>query len=340
MQEGGGITRLAPSPTGALHLGHALTFLVNWALARRLGWRVLLRMDDLDAPRVASSAHDPIAALRWLGLDWDGAPVLQRARMPAYRGAMERLAAAGVVFRSPHSRSEVREAALAAGAPQEGDAAVPFPGSLRPPPGPDWRFGDDGINHRLAVPADPIEVTDEIAGRVSVHLAQAHGDFIVWTKAGIPSYQLACAVDDAELGVTDVVRGVDLLPSAAPQQLLHRLLGHASPRWWHVPLVRDAAGRRLAKRDGDEGLDALRARGMHADRVTGWVAWCIGLRALSPLRLAELPRLLDPPTVVRGLRECLARDGVRVDAPTLAWLTGDDTVADMLRGDARGGSTH
>ncbi|MFZ4721938.1 MAG: glutamate--tRNA ligase family protein [Phycisphaerales bacterium] len=334
MQEGGGITRLAPSPTGALHLGHALTFLVNWALARRLGWRVLLRMDDLDAPRVASSAHDPIAALRWLGLDWDGAPVLQRARMPAYRGAMERLAAAGVVFRSPHSRSEVREAALAAGAPQEGDAAVPFPGSLRPPPGPDWRFGDDGINHRLAVPADPIEVTDEIAGRVSVHLAQAHGDFIVWTKAGIPSYQLACAVDDAELGVTDVVRGVDLLPSAAPQQLLHRLLGHASPRWWHVPLVRDAAGRRLAKRDGDEGLDALRARGVTPDRIVGLVAWSAGLAPLEPCPCQRLPELSERNAVVRGLRERAHRGGLRITPAVLAWLTGDDAAADMLRRDA------
>jgi glutamyl-tRNA synthetase len=311
-----------------------LTFLVNWALARRLGWRVLLRMDDLDAPRVASSAHDPIAALRWLGLDWDGAPVLQRARMPAYRGAMERLAAAGVVFRSPHSRSEVREAALAAGAPQEGDAAVPFPGSLRPPPGPDWRFGDDGINHRLAVPADPIEVTDEIAGRVSVHLAQAHGDFIVWTKAGIPSYQLACAVDDAELGVTDVVRGVDLLPSAAPQQLLHRLLGHASPRWWHVPLVRDAAGRRLAKRDGDEGLDALRARGVTPDRIVGLVAWSAGLAPLEPCPCQRLPELSERNAVVRGLRECAHRGGLRITPAVLAWLTGDDDAADMLRRDA------
>jgi glutamyl-tRNA synthetase len=311
-----------------------LTFLVNWALARRLGWRVLLRMDDLDAPRVASSAHDPIAALRWLGLDWDGAPVLQRARMPAYRGAMERLAAAGVVFRSPHSRSEVREAALAAGAPQEGDAAVPFPGSLRPPPGPDWRFGDDGINHRLAVPADPIEVTDEIAGRVSVHLAQAHGDFIVWTKAGIPSYQLACAVDDAELGVTDVVRGVDLLPSAAPQQLLHRLLGHASPRWWHVPLVRDAAGRRLAKRDGDEGLDALRARGVTPDRIVGLVAWSAGLAPLEPCPCQRLPELSERNAVVRGLRERAHRGGLRITPAVLAWLTGDDDAADMLRRDA------
>jgi glutamyl-tRNA synthetase len=167
-----------------------------------------------------------------------------------------------------------------------------------------------------------------------VHLAQAHGDFIVWTKAGIPSYQLACAVDDAELGVTDVVRGVDLLPSAAPQQLLHRLLGHASPRWWHVPLVRDAAGRRLAKRDGDEGLDALRARGVTPDRIVGLVAWSAGLAPLEPCPCQRLPELSERNAVVRGLRERAHRGGLRITPAVLAWLTGDDDAADMLRRDA------
>ena len=334
MQEGGGITRLAPSPTGALHLGHAFTFLVNWALARRMGWRVLLRLDDLDAPRVASSSHDATATLRWLGLDWDGEPVLQSARMPAYRRAMERLAEAGMVFRSPNSRSEVREAALAAGAPQEGQATAVFPRALRPAPGPSWGFRDDGINHRIAVPAQPMAVIDEIAGHATVHLDQAHGDFIVWTKAGIPSYQLACAVDDAELGVTDVVRGVDLLPSTAPQQLLQGLLSHASPRWWHVPLVRDAAGRRLAKRDGDEGLDALRARGVTPDRIVGLVAWSAGLAPLQPCPCQRLPELSERNAVVRGLRECAHRGGLRITPAVLAWLTGDDDAADMLRRDA------
>jgi glutamyl-tRNA synthetase len=339
MREGGGITRLAPSPTGALHLGHAFTFLVNWALARRLGWRVLLRLDDLDAPRVASSSHDAIATLRWMGLDWDGEPILQSGRMKAYRAAMERLARAGLVFRSPHSRSEVREAALAAGAPQEGETASRFPRVLRPAPGPDWGFSEEDINHRIAVPAGSVDVPDQLAGNVSVNVEREHGDFIVWTKAGIPSYQLACAVDDAELGVTDVVRGADLLPSAAPQQLLHKALGHPSPTWWHVPLVRDATGRRLAKRDGDEGLDSLRARGMTAERVAGWVAWCVGAHALEPLDPSALARLLDPATAVGGLRELAAQDGTRVDSSTLAWLTGDDAAADMLRRDARGGPT-
>jgi len=275
-----------------------------------------------------------MATLRWLGLDWDGDPVLQSARMPAYRRAMERLAEAGLVFRSPHSRSELREAALAAGAPQEGETAARFPRTLRPEPGPEWGFRDEGINHRLAVPEEAIAVTDAIAGPATVRLEHSHGDFIVWTKAGIPSYQLACAVDDAELGVTDVVRGVDLLPSAAPQQLLQRALGHASPRWWHVPLVRDASGRRLAKRDGDEGLDALRARGIAPDRIAGLVAWSAGVAALAPIECDELPRLLDATAAVRGLRELDRCGGLRIMPSTLAWLAGDDAAADMLRADA------
>lgn len=334
MQEGGGITRLAPSPTGALHLGHAFTFLLNWALARRLGWRVLLRLDDLDAPRVASSAHDPLATLRWLGLDWDGAPVRQTDRMSAYRAAMDALAREGLVFRSPHSRSEVRDAALAAGAPQEGEAALVFPRALRPQPGTDWGFAGEAVNHRIAVPDRVETVTDEVAGSAQVDLAHAHGDFIVWTKAGIPSYQLACAVDDAELGVTDVVRGVDLLASAAPQQLLHRLLGHGSPRWWHVPLVRDAAGRRLAKREGAEGLDALRVRGATAARVAGLVAWSVGLAPLEPVEPTRLPETMDADRACAGLRRLAARGGLHATPAVIAWLEGGAATPDMLALDA------
>lgn len=334
MQECGGITRLAPSPTGALHLGHAFSFLVTWALARRLGWRVLLRLDDLDAPRVASSAHDPLATLRWLGLDWDGEPVRQSDRMPAYRAAMDALARERLVFRSAHSRSEVREAALAAGAPQEGATALVFPRALRPQPGRDWGFVGEAVNHRIATPDHVESVIDEFAGSAQVDLAGEHGDFIVWTKAGIPSYQLACAVDDAELEVTDVVRGADLLASAAPQQLLHRLLGHASPRWWHVPLVRDSTGRRLAKREGAEALDALRARGATAARVAGLVAWSVGLSPLEPVEPTRLPSLIETDRARAGVRRLADRGGLHATAAVIAWLEGGAATPDMLAPDA------
>jgi glutamyl-tRNA synthetase len=334
MVSSGGITRLAPSPTGALHLGHAFTFLVNWALARRLGWRVLLRMDDLDAPRVASTTHDPRASLRWLGLDWDGEPIFQSARLEVYRGAMRRLAAAGRVFQSPHSRSEVREASIAAGAPQEGDRGTIFPKSLRPPPGAAWTFNDEAVNHRIAVDEVPITIEDRVFGTHRIDVAHEHGDFIVWTKAGIPSYQLACALDDAELGVTDVVRGIDLLPSAAPQRMLQQCLGLRTPTWWHVPLVRDGSGRRLAKREGDEGIESLRARGVRPDRVAGLVRWSVGLAGLAPIAPEELPSIFDPTHVVEGLRALHARGGLRVTEAVIAWLSGDDSAADMLQSDA------
>ena len=121
------VTRFAPSPTGPLHLGHACTFVANWLLARKSGWRLLLRLDDLDAPRVQSSGHDVLDTLRWLGLDWDGEPIRQSARLDRYRAAMHALAQAGVVYESPHTRSEVREAAAAVGAPHEGEGHARFP---------------------------------------------------------------------------------------------------------------------------------------------------------------------------------------------------------------------
>lgn len=130
-----------------------------------------------------------------------------------------------------------------------------------------------------------------------------------------------------------------MTPSAAPQCLLQRWLGLPSPDWWHVPLIRDQAGRRLAKRDGDEGLQSLRARGVRSERIAGLVGWSVGLHELAPIAPADLPRVMDPARVAGGLRELEARGGLRVTAAMLAWLAGDDAAADMLRLDARGGTT-
>ena len=338
MHAQGGITRLAPSPTGDLHLGHAFAFTANWLLARRLGWRVILRLDDLDAPRVAAGGERAtIDDLRWLGLDWDGEPVRQSKRMKRYEAAMRALASSGRVFESPHSRAEVREAAASASAPQEGQVHAVFPRSLRPVATDAWRFADTCVNHRVAVPEGPTQVHDALLGARDADLAREHGDFLVWAKAGIPSYQLACAVDDGELGVTDVVRGEDLLASAAAQQLLLGWLGHATPRWWHLPLVRDAGGRRLAKRDGDEGLATMRAQGVEAGRVRGLVALWLGLvpapRCLSATALLDAA---DPDRLVAGARALAARGGAVVTASCAAWLRGDDASADTLARDARG----
>jgi glutamyl-tRNA synthetase len=292
-------TRLAPSPTGPLHLGNACTFLVTWALARGLGWRLVLRIEDLDRDRAAAAGDTATEeTLEWLGIDHDGPAVRQSARLDLFRDAMRRLAAAGLAYESPHSRSEVREAALALGAPHDADAAPPFPASLRPPPGPAWRFAREDVNHRLRVDPGIERVLDEVAGARAFEPSREGGDFLVWTKAGFPSYQLAVTVDDADQGVTDVVRGDDLLPSAALQSILHRALGHRPPAWWHLPLVLDAEGRRMAKRDGALSLASLRAAGADPARVRGLVAsWIGALGAPAPLDAARFRSLVTPDTL-------------------------------------------
>lgn len=336
MHAKGGISRLAPSPTGALHLGHACTFVANWLLARKSGWRLLLRLDDLDAPRVQSSGHDVLDTLRWLGLDWDGEPIRQSARLDRYRAAMHALAQAGVVYESPHTRSEVREAAAAVGAPHEGEGHARFPDALRPSDRGAWRFVDAAMNHRVHTLDEGTTVHDQVMGSHEFHVQRDHGDFLVWTKAGVPSYQLACAVDDGELGVTDVVRGADLLESAALQTRLLRALRLPEPRWWHMPLVRNAQGERLAKRDGAEGLAGLQRDGVPADRVRGLVAWWIGKAPLAPITRDALLQRCEPDALLRSLRAMHASGGPRVHAATLAWLHGDDAAADTLATHVRG----
>lgn len=287
------MTRLAPSPTGSLHLGNARTFLVNWALARRLGWRIVLRIEDLDTPRVKPGIVAlTIDLLRWLGIDWDEGPVVQSHDWEPYRAAMRELAAKGLAYPSELSRADV---AAAASAPQEGSQELRFPASLRPVLRPGaFEFGDgpapadDGRaapGWRFVVPDSAVAFTDRIAGAQSRRPWDSVGDFVVWTRRPSPAYQLAVVVDDHRQGVTDIVRGDDLLDSAARQLLLYRALGRApEPTYWHLPLVVGADGQRLAKRHGDSRLDAYRARGVEAERVIGLLArWC-GLVGLGGLR--------------------------------------------------------
>jgi glutamyl-tRNA synthetase len=307
------ITRLAPSPTGALHLGNARTFLVNWAMARRAGWRVVLRIEDLDGPRVKAGAIDgTIETLRWLGIDWDEGPVVQSADLGPYVGAMRELAGRGRVYPSEVTRGEIE---AAASAPQEGVRESVFPAELRPevrarefaaqetsPSGlacgsatsPAQSGGGGAMNWRFVVEPGAVRFDDRFAGAQEFEPAKVVGDFVVWTKRGQPSYQLAVVVDDHRQGVTQVVRGNDLLDSAARQLLLYRALGYSpEPAYTHLPLVRGADGKRLAKRHGDTRLDHYRSRGVRAERVIGLLAWWCGVggeegsRAGSPCH--EMP---------------------------------------------------
>jgi glutamyl-tRNA synthetase len=311
------VSRLAPSPTGALHLGNARTFLINWALARREGWRLVMRIEDLDGPRIKPhAAAQIIDLLHWLGIDFDGEPLQQSLDLAPYRDAMRCLADLELIHRCDLTRREIE---LAASAPQQGGRELRFPPHLRPlpdagdQPGSAWSFDRDDAGYRFVVPDASIPIDDQVHGSTLHRPCDKIGDFIVWTKRGTPAYQLAVVVDDHRQSVTDVVRGDDLLPSAARQALLYRALDWTPPRWWHLPLVLGADGMRLAKRHGDARLETYRAAGVRPQRVIGLLAFWSGLIT----QRAEM--------TITDFRErfCLAtlpRSHVTLTAEDLAWL--------------------
>ncbi len=303
-------TRLAPSPTGALHLGNARTFLVNWALARVRGWKIVLRIEDLDGPRVKPGAIEgTIETLRWLGVDWDEGPVVQSNDLAPYRVAMGALARAAKAYPSELTRTEID---AAASAPQEGMSESVFPASLRPELSM-REFDAEMTNWRFVVGPDEVEFVDGFAGKQRHQPAATIGDFVIWTKRGQPAYQLAVVVDDQRQGVTQVVRGNDLLDSAARQLLLYRALGQTpEPAYTHLPLVRGEDGKRLAKRHGDTRIETYRAAGVRAQRVVGLVAkWC-GIAGEEEMSAVDFSRRLDLNT--------MSRDDVVFTPEDHAWL--------------------
>lgn len=291
-------TRLAPSPTGALHLGNARTFLVNWALARKHGWRVILRIEDIDGPRVKLGAIElTIDLLRWLGMDWDAGPLIQSHDLDPCRDAMKKLARAAVAYPCELTRSQIE---AAASAPQEGAHDIAFPSSLRPPLiSRGFEKADELSSWRFATPQAVVEFDDLFAGPQRHDPASTIGDFVIWTKREQPSYQLAVVVDDARQGVTHIVRGNDLLDSAARQITLQRALSLPMPSYAHLPLVKGQDGRRLAKRHGDTRLDTYRTRGVPAERVIGLIAFWCGLGARAPMSAIEFRQRLDSGTIPR-----------------------------------------
>ncbi|MGD9688617.1 MAG: tRNA glutamyl-Q(34) synthetase GluQRS [Phycisphaerales bacterium] len=296
------VSRLAPSPTGSLHLGNARTFLLNWAIARQRGWRLVLRVEDLDGPRVKpESAADIEATLQWLGMDWDGTTRVQSTDLSGYRRAMDFLASAGRVYPCDLTRQQIE---AAASAPQVGSGEVRFPPELRPL---GFRMGcggheaggevgrvrfDSARSWRLAVEPGVVMFEDDFAGPQAIDPSGTIGDFVVWTKRETPAYQLAVVVDDAREGVTHVIRGDDLLDSAARQLLLYRALGLGpEPQYGHLPLVVGPDGKRLAKRHGDTRVNAYRDAGVPAEAIVGLVAFWSGVQStrarLSARELVE-----------------------------------------------------
>jgi glutamyl-Q tRNA(Asp) synthetase len=261
------VSRFAPSPTGRLHYGHAYSAVRAHDLARAAGGRFLLRIEDIDPGRArAEHIEGIIEDLRWLGLGWDGEPLLQSRRLPVYAEALGRLRAMGLAYPCFCTRAEIAAEIAASASAPHGPDGPHYPGTCRRLTAAE-REARMGEPHawrldmaRAADLAGPLFWHDAEAGRIEAE-PLVHGDVVVARKDAPTSYHLAVTVDDAAQGVTDVVRGIDLFAATHVHRLLQALLGLPAPRYHHHPLLTDAEGRRLAKRDGAPSLADLRAAG-------------------------------------------------------------------------------
>lgn len=293
------IGRLAPSPTGAQHVGNARTYLIAWLSARSQQGRIGLRMEDIDSPRIKPGAdRSACDDLRWLGLDWDGDPIVQTQRLPLYQDALERLKAQELVYPCTCTRTDIERAASAPHLEHEGPI---YPGACANRRAADAAtLGDRPFAWRMRVGQETIAYEDGYHGSVVQNLHEIGGDFVVWKSAGTPAYQLAVVVDDADQGVTEVIRGEDLIPSTPRQILLYRALRLTPPRFTHVPLVVGPDGKRLAKRHGDTRLATLRDAGVRPEALLGLLAWSCGwLGQVEPTSLEDLLPRFQLPSIPR-----------------------------------------
>ena len=287
--------RIAPSPTGFLHVGHAMTFWRAQERAREAGGRLVLRIEDLDSDRCRREFADAIINdLHWFGLDWNEgpdiggpfAPYVQSQRRSQYLESWEKLRVGGFIYPCKCSRKDVAQASLA---PHDENEEPIYPGTCRPPylslasvadvvaaavsaagqgdlppvtAAATQSKAPAGTQWRFRVPdGERIEFVDERVGRQSALAGRDFGDFIVWRRDDVPTYQLAVVVDDAAMRISEVVRGKDLLVSTFRQLLLYRALNLTPPKFFHTQLIVDESGKRLAKRHGSLSLRALRERG-------------------------------------------------------------------------------
>jgi len=282
------VGRLAPSPTGAQHVGNARTYLIAWLGARSTGGKVVLRIEDIDSPRIKpGAAEQALEDLRWLGLDWDEGPIVQTQRLSHYESALKQLQLQDLVYPCTCTRTDIERAASAPHAEHEGPV---YPGTCAHRRAADaTALGDQPYAWRFRVGTEAVEFNDEFRGPTRIDLREIGGDFVVWKSAGSPAYQLAVVVDDAAQGVTQVIRGDDLVPSTPRQLLLYRALGLCPPSFAHVPLVVGPDGRRLAKRHGDTRIMTLRTEGARAEALVGLLAWSCGwLAEIEPISARDL----------------------------------------------------
>lgn len=319
--------RFAPSPTGALHLGNARSFLLAWLSIRQAGGELVLRMEDLEHPRVKPGAAAAVLEdLKWLGLDWDEGPdcggpcgpYVQSQRRPHYREALRQLRRDGWVYPCSCSRADVEAAQRAPHLREE--HVIRYEGHCRGryadwseavaalPSGrlPVWRF---------RTPTGDVAFEDGICGRCVIDPSEKMGDFALARDEDGAGYTLAVVVDDAAMGITEVLRGDDLLDATPNQILIQRALGLPTPQYLHVPLVVAEDGHRLAKRHGDTRLCALRELGVTAPEVVGllawWSGWAVWGECLMPRDL--LSRMdwrtfrREPAVLTSKVKEFLAR---------------------------------
>ena len=285
-------TRLAPSPTGSLHLGNARTFLINWLIARQNRWHITLRIEDLDGPRIKRGAdRQAIEDLQWLGIDWDEGPILQSDRSLRYAEAVQHLLDSGQAYPCVCTRRDID---TAASAPHSTDGATKYPGTCR------GRFSTvaDALNVcgrkptiRFRVPDRTIQFQDAFAGVQSFDASNDLGDFVIAKADGTPAYQLAVAVDDMEMRIEQVVRGDDLIESTARQLILMNSIdpNFSPPVYTHLPLVLGSDRLRLAKRHGDSRLCHYRSQGVSAEGVLGLLSrWCGVDVSSTPVTLENL----------------------------------------------------
>ncbi len=292
------IGRFAPTPSGRLHLGNVLCAMVAYLSARSQGGRFLLRIEDLDIPRCSASlSRAAIDDLTALGFTWDEEPLYQSQRGDIYRRALQYLTEQGHTYPCFCTRAQLH----ASIAPNLGDTVVVYPGTCRNLTEEEAaeRAKTRTPAIRLRVPEEKITFTDRLYGVQKENLAQDCGDFILQRSDGLYGYQLAVVVDDALSGVTEVVRGRDIL-SATPRQIyLQRLLGYDTLAYLHIPLLMDGDGRRLAKRDRDMDMTALLKR-FTPEEILGRLAYAAGLQQeIRPAALEALIPLYDPAKLPR-----------------------------------------
>lgn len=271
------VGRYAPSPTGALHIGNLRTALLAWLHARVQGGDFFLRIEDLDTPRtVVGSADQILRDLEWLGIDWDGEVVYQSSRTDRYQDALSQLTSRGLVYECFCSRKDIQQAASA---PHTGHGV--YPGFCA-------ELSEQVLtaNRKIKVPAMRVRVTKEVisfndgcVGARQASLQESCGDFVIKRADGLFAYQLAVVVDDLAQGITDVVRGADLIDSTARQIYLAKILGarEALPNYWHVPLMLDEHGARMAKRDGSMSVAEWCDSGGNHQELLGLLACSVGL---------------------------------------------------------------